>query len=78
MKIFGYKSKDTETDGLMEMSDISFSGSPEKLRAIAKFLNDAASEIEEMGEEFGHLHLIDEWEGWEEGIPDIQVINEEI
>mgnify|MGYP000456994751 CR=1 FL=1 len=78
MKIFGYKGKDTETEGLMEMSDISFSSSPETLRVIAKFLNDAAAEIEEMGDEFGHLHLMDEWEGWEEGTPDIQVINEKI
>jgi len=76
MKIFGYKSNDTETDGLMEMSDIAFSASPETLRSIAKFLNKSADDLEEMGDEFDHVHLMDEWSGWKEGTPDIQVINE--
>ena len=78
MKIFGYKKTDTEIDGLMEMSDISFSASPETLRAIANFINEAANDLQDMGNEFGHVHLMDEWPDWQEGEPDIQILNENI
>jgi len=78
MKIFGYKKADTDNEGLMELSDIAFSTSPETLRAIAKFLEEAADELQEMGGDFGHVHLMDEWSGWADGEPDIQVLNENI
>jgi hypothetical protein len=61
---------------LKETECVGISASPETLRSIAKFLNEAAQVIEEMGNDFGHLHLMDEWDGWSEGNPDIQVFNE--
>ncbi len=78
MDIYGYKEKDTEIEGLMKLRDIGISASPNTLRAVAKFLNTAADELEQMGEDFGHLHLMDEWEGWSENDTDIQVVNNKI
>ena len=62
---------------LKETDCIGIAANPEKLRAIAAFLNNAANELEQMGSDFGHLHLMDEWDGWSEGTPDIQVFNEQ-
>ncbi|MBA4501357.1 Imm32 family immunity protein [Marinobacterium marinum] len=78
MDIYGYKEKDTNIDGLMKLRDIGISASPATLRAVAKFLIAAADELEDMGDDFGHLHLMDEWEGWSENVTDIQVINPKI
>ena len=78
MKIYGYKEADTEIDGLLKLRDIGISASPDTLRAVANFINDAADELEKMGDDFGHLHLMDEWKGWSENVTDIQVINPKI
>ncbi len=69
---------DTGEVHLKETKCIGVSASPKTLRDIAKFLNEAADELEEMGSDFSHLHLMDEWEGWTDGTPDIQVFNEKI
>ena len=75
MKITGYKKSDTEIDGLMVLSDIAIATSSKTLREIAAFLQSAADEMDELGTDFDHLHLMDEWENWKEGYPDIQVVN---
>ena len=61
---------------LKETDCIGISASPETLRAVAKFLLTSAKELEEMGDEFSHLHLMDEWKDWSNGYPDIQIFNE--
>jgi hypothetical protein len=38
MKITGYKKKDTELEGLMEMESIAIAASAETIRELAKFL----------------------------------------
>ena len=63
---------------LKETECVGISASPETLRAIAKFIIEAADELEEMGKEFSHLHLMDEWDGWTDGTPDIQIFNDKI
>jgi len=63
---------------LKETECVGISTSPDTLREIAKFLIGAANELEEMGEDFSHIHLMDEWSGWSEGMPDIQVFNNKI
>ncbi len=78
MNIYGYKGEDTEVKGLMKLKDIGISAPPETLRAVAKFINDAADELEKMGSDFGHLHLMDEWDGWTEDVADIQIVNPKI
>jgi hypothetical protein len=74
MKLFS----DSGETHLKETDCIGISTSPETLRAIAKFISEAADELEEMGSDFSHLHLMDEWSGWTEGTPDIQIFNEKI
>ncbi|MBV1884084.1 MAG: hypothetical protein KUG82_20760 [Pseudomonadales bacterium] len=76
MNITGYKRKDTEIEGLMEMESVAIAASPKIIRALAKFLNDAADEMDELGNDYDHLHLMDEWDNWKEGLPDIQVVSE--
>ncbi len=61
---------------LKETECVGIAASPETLRAIARFITKAADELENMGSDFSHLHLMDEWDGWTEGTPDIQIFNE--
>ena len=78
MKITGYKKCDTELEGLMELSDVAISTSSKTLREIASFLIQAADEIDEideLGEDYDHVHLMDEWNNWKEGYPDIQILS---
>jgi len=72
MKIFGYD-KTTNESELLEMREVTFRANPDTLRAIAEFLNKSAELIEGHRENFGHLHLQDEWSGWKEGCPDVIV-----
>lgn len=74
MKLFS----DSGGKNLDETSCIGISASPNTLREIAKFLANAANELEEIGSEFGHLHLMDEWGEWSDGMPDIQVFGDKI
>ena len=46
-----------------------------KLKAIASFLNSAAEEIEKMGSDFDHAHLMDKWSEWDASFPDVQVVS---
>lgn len=72
MKLFS----DTGGTYLTETGCIGISAAPGTLRAIAKFISKAADELEEMGSDFDHLHLMDEWDSWKEGAPDIQIFND--
>ena len=76
MKITGYKKADTELEGCMVMSDIGIAASADTLRALAAFLLSAAEQMEELGSDYDHIHLMDEWSGWQDGLPDIQVLSE--
>jgi len=59
-KAFGRAKKKASKDGLLEMSEITFVGSPADLRKIAAFIVKSAAELERHGKEFGHNHLRDE------------------
>lgn len=76
MKITGYKKNATKLKGLMEMGTIAIAASPKIIKELASFLNHAADEMEEMGDDYDHLHLMDEWKNWKDGFPDIQIISE--
>jgi hypothetical protein len=67
--------KDTGLEGLMEMESIAIAASPKTIRDLAIFLNHAANEMEEMGSNYDHIHLMDEWNNWKDGFPDIQIIS---
>ena len=75
MKITGYKKEDTELEGCMVLSDIGIMASSQTLRELATFLNFAADEMDELGDDYDHLHLMDKWSNWKEGFPGIQVLS---
>jgi hypothetical protein len=76
VKITGYVRKGTEIEGLMELDSIAFAAPSETIRQIAKFLIRAADEMDKMGPDFDHLHLMDECESWKDDYPDVQVVSE--
>ncbi|MEO3677980.1 hypothetical protein ABGI61_13930 [Rheinheimera sp. FR7-31] len=75
MRITGYKRKDTEVEGLIEMESIAIVADAKKLKAIASFLNSAAEEMDKMGSDFDHAHLMDKWSEWDASFPDVQVVS---
>ncbi len=75
MKITGYAKSETEDDSFVELSEIAIATPPETLRAIAAFLLEAADEMDELGNEYDHVHLMDRWDNWKEGCPDIQILS---
>lgn len=60
----------------MVLSDIGILASTSTLKALAAFLLKAAEQMEELGSDYDHIHLMDEWAGWQDGLPDIQVLSE--
>jgi esterase/lipase len=76
MKAFGYQKRNVG-DGLLEMSEVSFTGSPEEIRMIARFLESAAARMELHGTAFGHDHFRDIYpEYWKKDWPDFIVARE--
>jgi hypothetical protein len=73
MKAYGYsKRKGFESD-LLEMREISLTGSPDVIRAVARFFASAADEMEQHDSGFGHTHLRDACPEWQKDWPDIIV-----
>ena len=75
MRITGYKRKDTGVEGLIEMESIAIVADAQKLKALASFLHSAAEEMEKMGSDFDHTHLMDKWSDWDASFPDVQVVS---
>lgn len=61
MKIYGYADEGLPVEDInpSELAEIAVVATPEELRSIAAFLLLSASQMDEMGERFGHLHLAD-------------------
>lgn len=76
MKIYGYE-KTNDDSGILNMAEITICTTPETLREIAKFIQNAANELETDGEDFGHLHLRDNWSGWDKNGADIIICQNE-
>ena len=66
MLCFGYK-KESESESLDELEEVSFACSPASIREIAAFLDWAATEMEKNGPAFGHEHLADFDSAWNGG-----------
>lgn len=77
MKIFGYKSKQMNDGGLLEMREVTFQGKPEKLRLIADFLQNSADFIEANPGKFDHDHISFNNPGWDDNCPEIVVVEDE-
>ena len=67
MKLFGIASK-SETEGAVELAEVTLVGSPNTLRAVARFLEWSAAQIEIHGSDFEHHHLQDFDESWQEEV----------
>ena len=74
MKIFGYAKRKASDSGLLEMREVSFTGSPESIRAVAAFLASAADKMEQQGSAFGHEHSSDVCPEWQKKWPDVIVV----
>jgi hypothetical protein len=59
-KVFGRAKKQLSKDGLLAMSEVTFTGSPAELRRIAEFIAKSAEAVEKHGQKFSHSHLRDE------------------
>jgi len=73
MKIFGYKKTEVNDYGLLELNEITFQGSPEQLRTIAKFLLEVAESIEMNPGKFDHDHISFNNPNWNDDYPEIVV-----
>jgi hypothetical protein len=59
LKAYG-RGKVISKDGLFQLTEVSLVGTPDELKSLAKFLEEAAATKERVGEGFGHRHLRDE------------------
>jgi len=67
MKLYGYTEKSHETQESPELlTEVTFVVNPNELRKIANFFNQKAKEIEELGADFGHEHLADKVDGFDD------------
>ena len=76
MNIYGYaKEKDLNEHGLMNMSEITIVGSAERLKKIAKFINEYADQLEG-GNIYEHEHFSDYDEEHDDSSVDIIIVKE--
>ena len=73
MKTFGYAKQKVGSRGLLEMREVTFTGSAASIREIGRFLLAAAEEMEKNGAQFNHLHIAGRSITWLEKWPDIVV-----
>lgn len=71
MKVYGYEKVDGCDSKLMELSEVTFSASPETLRYIATVINKIADDMESEGKSFEHAHIQDHCTKWDGMFPDI-------
>jgi hypothetical protein len=73
MKAHGYAKKQVSAAGLLQLREVTFSGSAASLRDIARFLTQAADEKEKRAWRFDHMHIREICPDWLEKWPDIIV-----
>lgn len=61
MKLYGYSESELPAEEITPslLAEITLCASPNELKAIAKFLEHCASEMERMGAVYDHIHLSD-------------------
>jgi hypothetical protein len=73
MKAHGYAKKQVSAEGLLQLREVTFSGSVASLRDIARFIAQAADEKEKRSVQFSHMHIREICPEWLERWPDIIV-----
>ena len=70
MKIYSYQE---ESEEFLNLQEISFVAKSEELSEVVRFLQKAI-ELQKSGKsDEDHIHLKDEWYGWNDSYPDIVV-----
>jgi hypothetical protein len=72
--IYGYKLKEINEIGLLEMKEITFLAPSDVLREIARFLEDMAHQIDEGTLLSSHRHIGSVIVGWDKRFPDKDII----
>jgi hypothetical protein len=73
MKAYGYAKRTASNKGLLEMREITLTGSPSSIREIARFLLTAAEQMEKQQGRFDHAHIGEVCDGWLDKWPDVIV-----
>ena len=73
MKAHGYAKKQVSAAGLLQLREVTFSGSSASLRDIAQLLTRAADEKDKRSRHFDHMHIREICPDWLEKWPDIIV-----
>ena len=73
MKIYGIAKRKTKSPDLV-LREVTFYGSAEEIRAVARFLAAKADRMEHPT--FGHAHLQDHYAAWQTGDPDVIVVSD--
>ncbi len=61
MKLFGYPDQGLPIDEIVpaKLAEVTVNATPRELRRMAEFLQFCASEMDRMGDAYGHIHLSD-------------------
>lgn len=72
MRMFGYPAGPALNEhGLLALDEATLTAT---LPALARFLDTAADEMDELGVDYDHVHLQDRSEQWQEAWPDLIVV----
>ena len=74
LEVFGYTMNSPELERPLAFQEVTFFCGPEKLREIARFLNESADEMESMPSSSYHNHIQDWADAWPEDSPDVIVV----
>ena len=74
MKAHGYAKNQVSAAGLLQLREVTFSGSAASLREVARFLTHAAEAKEKRSAHFDHIHIREVCPDWLEKWPDIIVL----
>lgn len=74
MEVFGYPERTLNAEGLVDLREVTFVGTPAQIRGIAQFLLVAASQMEEAEPgRFDHLHMCSNSDVWQDSWPEVIV-----
>jgi hypothetical protein len=73
MNLYGYPKEQGSSQGLLRMKEVTSACTPAEARDIAKFMNEAATRMEQRGEAFGHMHIDEVVKPWKRSWPQVIV-----
>lgn len=61
------------SDEAVALESVALAMTPDAMRAFARFVAHAASEMERLGDDYDHLHYQDCSDAFQDGWPDVQL-----